>query len=169
MKIHHLLGAMCLCFGIGTLSAQNYQKTSSGIRTTVNAVDIEVQFFAPAVVRVIKSPEGVAYAKQSLSVIAKPEEVHFKTAIKDNRIVLNSSDLSICVDTRTGVVSYLSKSGKTLLTEKNGVQFTPFDDAGTKTYHVYQPFALDKEEAIYGLGQLQNGKMIQRNMTKNLV
>ena len=169
MKIHHLLGAMCLCFGIGTLSAQNYQKTSSGIRTTVNAVDIEVQFFAPAVVRVIKSPEGVAYAKQSLSVIAKPEEVHFKTAIKDNRIVLNSSDLSICVDTRTGVVSYLSKSGKTLLTEKNGVQFTPFDDAGAKTYQVYQPFALDKEEAIYGLGQLQNGKMVQRNMTKNLV
>lgn len=121
MKIHHLLGAVCLCFGIGTLSAQNYQKTSSGIRTTVNTVDIEVQFFAPALVRVIKSPEGVAYEKQSLSVIAKPEEVHFKTAIKDNRIVLNSSDLSICVDTRTGVVSYLSKSGKTLLTEKNGV------------------------------------------------
>lgn len=117
----------------------------------------------------IKSPEGVAYEKQSLSVIAKPEEVHFKTAIKDNRIVLNSSDLSICVDTRTGVVSYLSKSGKTLLTEKNGVQFTPFDDAGAKTYHVYQPFALDKEEAIYGLGQLQNGKMVQRNMTKNLI
>ena len=169
MKIHHLLGAMCLCFGIGTLSAQNYQKTSSGIRTTVNTVDIEVQFLAPAVVRVIKSPEGVAYEKQSLSVIAKPEEVHFKTAIKDNRIVLNSSDLSICVDTRTGVVSYLSKGGKTLLTEKNGVQFTPFDDAGAKTYHVYQPFALDKEEAIYGLGQLQNGKMVQRNMTKNLV
>lgn len=34
---------------------------------------------------------------------------------------------------------------------------------------VYQPFVLDKEEAIYGLGQLQNGKMIQRNMTKNLI
>lgn len=30
-------------------------------QTTVNAVDIEVQFFAPAVARVIKSPEGVAY------------------------------------------------------------------------------------------------------------
>ena len=49
------------------------------------------------------------------------------------------------------------------------MQFIDFDDAGTKTYQVYQPFILDKEEAIYGLGQLQNGKMIQRNMTKNLV
>ena len=49
------------------------------------------------------------------------------------------------------------------------MQFIDFDDAGTKTYQVYQPFILDKEEAIYGLGQLQNGKMIQRNMTKNLL
>ena len=49
------------------------------------------------------------------------------------------------------------------------MQFIDFDDAGTKTYQVYQPFVLDKEEAIYGLGQLQNGKMIQRNMTKNLL
>ena len=73
------------------------------------------------------------------------------------------------MDTGTGIVSYFSKDGKVLLAEKSGMQFIDFDDAGTKTYQVYQPFVLDKEEAIYGLGQLQNGKMIQRNMTKNLI
>jgi len=169
MKIHHLFWGICLCFSTNILFAQNYQKTSSGIKTTVNAVDIEVQFFAPAVARVIKSPEGVAYEKQSLSVIAKPEKVSFKADIKDNKIVLNTSELSVSVDTGTGIVSYFSKDGKSLLAEKSGMQFIDFDDAGTKTYQVYQPFVLDKEEAIYGLGQLQNGKMIQRNMTKNLV
>ena len=169
MKIHHLFWGICLCFSTNILFAQNYQKTSSGIKTTVNAVDIEVQFFAPAVARVIKSPEGVAYEKQSLSVIAKPEKVSFKADIQDNKIVLNTSELSVSVDTGTGIVSYFSKDGKSLLAEKSGMQFIDFDDAGTKTYQVYQPFVLDKEEAIYGLGQLQNGKMIQRNMTKNLV
>ena len=132
-------------------------------------MDIEVQFFAPAVARVIKSPEGVAYEKQSLSVIAKPEKVSFKADIQDNKIVLNTSELSVSVDTGTGIVSYFSKDGKSLLAEKSGMQFIDFDDAGTKTYQVYQPFILDREEAIYGLGQLQNGKMIQRNMTKNLI
>ena len=169
MKIHHLFWGICLCFSTNILFAQNYQKTSSGIKTTVNAVDIEVQFFAPAVARVIKSPEGVAYEKQSLSVIAKPEKVSFKADIQDNKIVLNTSELSVSVDTGTGIVSYFSKDGKSLLAEKSGMQFINFDDAGTKTYQVYQPFILDKEEAIYGLGQLQNGKMIQRNMTKNLI
>ena len=169
MKIHHLFWGICLCFSTNILFAQNYQKTSSGIKTTVNAVDIEIQFFAPAVARVIKSPEGVAYEKQSLSVIAKPEKVSFKADIQDNKIVLNTSELSVSVDTGTGIVSYFSKDGKVLLAEKFGMQFIDFDDAGTKTYQVYQPFILDKEEAIYGLGQLQNGKMIQRNMTKNLI
>ena len=169
MKTHHLFWGICLCFSTNILFAQNYQKTSSGIKTTVNAVDIEVQFFAPAVARVIKSPEGVAYEKQSLSVIAKPEKVSFKADIQDNKIVLNTSELSVSVDTGTGIVSYFSKDGKSLLAEKSGMQFIDFDDAGTKTYQVYQPFILDREEAIYGLGQLQNGKMIQRNMTKNLI
>ena len=169
MKTHHLFWGICLCFSTNILFAQNYQKTSSGIKTTVNTVDIEVQFFAPAVARVIKSPEGVVYEKQSLSVIAKPEKVNFKTDIQDNKIVLNTSELSVSVDTGTGIVSYFSKDGKSLLAEKSGMQFIDFDDAGTKTYQVYQPFVLDKEEAIYGLGQLQNGKMIQRNMTKNLI
>lgn len=169
MKIHHLFWGICLCFSTNILFAQNYQKTSSGIKTTVNAVDIEIQFFAPAVARVIKSPEGVAYEKQSLSVIAKPEKVNFKADMQDNKIVLNTSELSVSVDTGTGIVSYCSKDGKSLLAEKSGMQFIDFDDAGTKTYQVYQPFVLDKEEAIYGLGQLQNGKMIQRNMTKNLI
>ena len=95
--------------------------------------------------------------------------MNFKTDIQDNKIVLNTSELSVSVDTGTGIVSYCSKDGKSLLAEKSGMQFIDFDDAGTKTYQVYQPFILDKEEAIYGLGQLQNGKMIQRNMTKNLI
>ena len=144
MKIHHLFWGICLCVSTNILFAQNYQKTSSGIKATVNAVDIEVQFFAPAVARVIKSPEGVAYEKQSLSVIAKPEKVSFKADIQDNKIVLNTSELSVSVDTGTGIVSYFSKDGKSLLAEKSGMQFIDFDDAGTKTYQVWDNCKMER-------------------------
>ena len=33
--------------------AQDYQKTAYGIKTTVNDVDVEVQFFSPSVVRIV--------------------------------------------------------------------------------------------------------------------
>lgn len=169
MKVRNLFFYLCLCFSINMSYAQNYQKTSFGVKIALDTIDIEMQFFTPAVVRVIKSPKGVDYEKQSLSVIGKPEKVSFKTSIQDNQIVLNSRELSISVDTGTGAISYLSKEGEKILVEKAGSEFTDFDDAGIKTYNVRQAFTLDEDEAIYGLGQLQNGRMIQRNMTKNLV
>ena len=74
------------------------------------------------------------------------------------------------LDTSTGVLSYKTAKGNQLLVEKAvKEQFTPFNDAGNSTYNVYQAFTLDDDEALYGLGQLQNGKMSQRGQVKNLV
>lgn len=169
MKVHHLFLSLCLCFSTNILFGQEYQKTPSGIKTRVDEINIEVQFFTPSVVRIVKSPVGAEVEKQSFSVIAKPEKVNLKTSVKDNKIVLNSGQLAVSVDARTGAVTYMSEDGKALLTEKGAPQFIDFNDAGSKTYNVLQSFTLDKDEAIYGLGQLQHGKMIQRNLTKNLV
>ena len=66
----------------------------------------------------------------------------FKADIQDNKIVLNTSELSVSVDTGTGIVSYFSKDGKSLLAEKSGMQFIDFDDAGTKTYQVLSTFCI---------------------------
>ena len=58
------------------------------------------------------------------------------------------------MDTGTGIVSYFSKDGKVLLAEKSGMQFIDFDDAGTKTYQVYQPVVLDKDCLLYTSGNI---------------
>lgn len=62
--------------------AQDYQKTAYGVKATVNAVDVEVQFFTPSVVRILKSPHGESFEKKSLSVVASPGEVGFKISVK---------------------------------------------------------------------------------------
>ena len=53
--------------------------------------------------------------------------------------------------------------------KKQVLHLPDFNDAGNKTYSVYQSFVLDKDEAIYGLGQQQQGKMVQRNLKLNMV
>jgi alpha-D-xyloside xylohydrolase len=71
---------------------------------------------------------------------------------------------------KNGKISFSALKGETLLSEKErGVIFTDFNDAGVKTYTVFQSFILDKDEAIYGLGQQQNGKMVQRNLKLNMI
>ena len=145
------------------LSAQDYQKTAYGIKAAAGGVDVEVQFFTPSVVRVVKSPQGEHFEKKSLAVVASPGEVGVKVGIKDGAIVMDTKVLQVNLDTSTGAFSYRTADGKFLLAEKPVEKpFVPFDDAGDATYNVYQAFKLDADEAIYGLGQLQNGKMSQR-------
>ena len=62
-----------------------------------------------------------------------------------------------------------SGSGLLLSESEAGARFTGFNDAGVETFNVYQAFVLDKDEAIYGLGQQQQGKMIQRDLTLNMI
>ena len=152
-----------------SLSAQGYQNTGKGLKTTLNAVEMEIVFYNPSTVRVIKSPQGWQYTKESLSVIEKPQDVSIRTRQNGNIVSLRSSKIEVRLDLKTGNLSFFTLNGQVLLREKEGLKFTDFDDAGVKTFSVYQPFLLDKDEAIYGLGQLQNGQMIQRNFTKRLI
>jgi len=128
----------------------------------IGKTKISVEFYSPNIVRVVKAPVEHNYQKQSLVVIAQPEEVNVSR--KGN--TLQSGELTVKVDARTGALTF-SSHGKTLLREKAGSAFeqrTEGPDAGS--YRVTQTFMLDKDEAIYGLGTFQNGKMNRRGEHK---
>ncbi|MDD3161090.1 MAG: glycoside hydrolase family 31 protein [Bacteroidales bacterium] len=150
--------------------AQTVEKTDLGLKTRINAMDVEIQFYSPTTVRVIKSPEGKTVTKNSLSVIKKPQTTKFAVSQKNGLISLKSEKLKVNIDTKSGKITYATVGGKLLLSElENGASFTDFNDAGSKTYTIKQSFVFDKEEGIYGLGQQQQGKMSQRNVRINMV
>lgn len=144
--------------------AQTYQQTAMGIVFSTSSVQVEVQFFNPQTVRILKWPAGSAFEKKSLSVVGAPQPTSFKITEDKNNITLQSSALTVHADRQTGRVSYFTPAGEQLFTEKDyGIRFTPVTDAdSTKTFLVRQAFMLDSAEAIYGLGQHQEGMMNQR-------
>ena len=54
--------------------AQSYQKTDLGGKSTINSIQVEIEFYNPSTVRVLKSPEGKPFEKKSLSVIETPRK-----------------------------------------------------------------------------------------------
>lgn len=164
---------IALCLLTSWAWAQDYQKTASGIKTSVadKQTDIEIQWFTPNTLRILKTPQGKVMEKKSLSVIAQPKESNIKVTTPGNGlIVMKSPSLAVTLDTKTGIITYTKPDGTTLLKEQENFKaFTTVSDAGLPTYAVYQGFTTDKEEGLYGLGQLQNGQMMQRGMTKHLV
>jgi len=152
------------CFFLSTqLIAQSYKKTNLGIKTTTQSMTVEIQFYCPTIVRVLRVPEGVSFAKTSLSVIKTPEKTDLKIGDDGKVVTISSSSITVSYDLITGKVSYADLKGNALFTEKDfGAQFTPTLDIAKSSFLVRQAFMLDKDEAIYGLGQQQNGKLNQR-------
>jgi len=156
-------------FIISSLSSQNYQKTTTGVKTTLQSMEVEVQFFSPSIVRVKKWPEGVPFKKESLSVIKTPQETALTVNKQGDVVSMKSDKLEVTLNLLTGKVSYLDLAGKVLFTEKDyGTQLTPTFDVKKESFTIRQAFLLDKDEAIYGLGQQQNGRLNQRGQRVTL-
>ena len=155
MKKRHLLTAL-LCLAVAAVKG-NPVKVQAGSTT------VSVEFYTPQTVRVVKAPIGHEYRKQSLVVIAKPDE---DVRVTRSGNTVSSDMLSVKIDPGTGALTFSAK-GKTLLREKGAATFEPRTegpDAGK--FRVTQTFQLDTDEAIYGLGTIQNGKMNRRGEHK---
>lgn len=150
--------------------AQAIQKTDLGLKGSVQSIDIQIQFYSPSIVRVLKSPHGKTFKKASLSVIKSPEKTVLTSKQDGDVLALKSKSLQVKLNAKTGAISFYDLKGNALLNEKsNGAAFTPFNDAGDPTFNVLQSFVLEKAESIYGLGQLQKGKMVQRNQQVKMI
>ena len=111
------------------------------------AQDVKVEFMTPAIVHIVKGQPT-----KSLVVTAKPEDV--KCSVSKGQ--WKSSELTVKQDAQ-GNLTFLTAKGKVLLREKN-----------CDIAKVRQTFVLDKDEAIYGLGTIQNGKMNRRGEHKRM-
>ena len=111
------------------------------------AQDVKIEFFTPSIVHVVKGEPT-----KTLVVTAKPEA----GVARQKGNTWSSSELTVKQDAK-GNLTFLTAKGKVLLREK-----------GCDVKAVRQTFTLDKDEAIYGLGTIQNGKMNRRGEKKRM-
>ena len=141
-----------------------------GVKATVDSMVVEMEFYTPSSIRIIKYPlnENGRPAKDSYSVIAKPEEVPFKVNRSGGKVSINSGSVSASLNLRDGEIAFFDGKGKALVKEKS-TSFKSVMDAGTPALRVEQSFTLDKDEPIYGLGNYENGKLSQRGFSRTLM
>ena len=118
------------------------------------AQDVKVEFYTPSIVHVVKGEPT-----KSLVVTAQPGKV----AVTKKGNSWASSDLIVRQDAQ-GCLTFLTAKGKVLLKEKGW----SLKRKNTDEFEVSQTFQLDKDEAIYGLGTIQNGKMNRRGEKKRM-
>lgn len=155
----------------GTAWGQSVQvsRTTQGVKITSSYGCVELECFSPSAIHVKKAPTVQMLEKGSLSVTGKPEKTDFQLKREGNRTTVSTSQLCVSYDAGTDKVVFTDKNGKILLAEKAAsAVFDAVDDAGRPSYRVKQTFVLDPDEAIFGLGQHQQGHFSQRGQTLHL-
>ena len=108
----------------------------------VSAQDVKVEFITPSIVHIVKGQPT-----KTLVVTAKPSKASG---------MWKSAELTVKQNAQ-GNLTFLTAKGKVLLREKS-----------CDVKAVRQTFTLDKDEAIYGLGTIQDGKMNRRGCQKRM-
>ena len=128
--------------------------------------DTKVVFYANDIVRVTKTPKGPLPEKLVPIVVLKPGEASVEESRAGGLRRWKSPDLTVTLDEPGGRVSFFDAAGNLLLAENADAHYT-FVRGGDM--RARQSFSLQPDEAVYGLGMLQNGKLSQRGENRWLL
>ena len=146
--------------------AYSYEKTANGIHATLNDMHIYVMLYGEDVVRVYKSyDENIN--KESLCVIQQPSDaVSFEATDDGSVVTVSTAKVNILYHLTTGQVEVQRADATPLIKEKeNSTKFLPYKDNAYDKYQIMHSFVLDEDEAIFGLGQIQDGNLNYRGQT----
>ena len=148
----------------GMAAVPAYQIRGQAVVVKTKTLNLEMQVFTSATVRILRFRAGATAAKTSLSVIAKPEAAPFAVTQSGDVLTVKTAQLNVQLNLKSGLVRFATLGGALLLREvPTDSLFTPTSDVGKPAYIVQQRFGLSTAEALYGLGQFQDGVMNWRN------
>jgi alpha-D-xyloside xylohydrolase len=138
---------------------------TNGIELKSVHKNIRLQFYDENIVRVIKWPSESHPDKKSLSVIQNSHsQLGITVSEENNKVFLVSKSLKVIVSKKDFSVEYFSiDENNMILKERGKPVFTRVIYDADSGFSMQQNFQLSKDEAIYGLGQHQNGYFNYRN------
>jgi alpha-D-xyloside xylohydrolase len=139
---------------------QSLHEDKTGITLDTPGGLTRVEFWNERTIRVLHTPTQELPKNASLAVVAKPQKVKWQCQDNADNVLLTTATLQVRVDKATGRVRFMDDKGTAILTEAvNGTTLEPATVGGIATYRVKQKFKFDPREALYGLGQHQQGIM----------
>ncbi len=166
-----LLAGMLLMTSLGIFS-QTVSRTTTGAKVDVASEKLrsEIIFYSPSIVRVVKYPYPMESMpeKKSLSVILEPQTTKISYNEDSYKFVMKTSGMMVTYNKESGALSFYDQDGNDLLREGKARFEMRTEGMDKGAYEVFQSFELDVDEAVYGLGQMQDGKMSLRGMTKRM-
>ena len=149
-------------------------QTANGLHATVGTEVVEITVCGESVVHVVARPNATVPAATQRPWMLDAQQscpgAPFTFTQDARAATIKTAKLEVSFGLERGNVSFTSHSGDQLLNEGSSVPRTyePVELNGDKTYRVTDRFSPTSTEAMYGLGQHQNGMFNYRGATVEL-
>lgn len=163
LKYWLLVLGILSCFGCSS----SIHEDNRGCSFICDSIQYRVEFMSAGCVRILSYPEGDTLVTKRLVVdVEKPTFTDYKWEETEQAFVFCTHELLVSFDKSDEAFTFREAStGKLLLKEKDrrkARNFKRSEVGGEQCLEVTQRFIPTDEEAIYGLGQYQNGIMNYR-------
>ena len=138
---------------------RSFEQNANGATLYAESGALRIAVCSDRIVHVVASPVREIPVAIVPAVIGECNDREFKIESNKSTISVRTTALEVSVDRATGVVRFLTSDGKTILSEpaSGGRRLTPQSIQGVSTFQVQQAFLSPEDEALYGLGQHQEG------------
>ncbi|MDM7925847.1 MAG: glycoside hydrolase family 31 protein [bacterium] len=160
MRMHLFLLSL---IAIGTLQGKSYERMENGISILprnsreTGAKKLIIRALTDDIVQIVRTPSDSDPIPSSLVTEGvKPSGSQFTVEERGPEIRLLTGKLIILLDSRTGEAAIRDSNDRLIFREGSG-RIIPAVVAGEKVNHIQQSFQWLQGEALYGLGQHQEG------------
>ena len=184
-QVRHLmfsfLRMLFLLLGVASVSAMPalsldshspaIQRTSDGVILHSSAGTLRIAVCSERVIHVVASPTDTMPEPKVPVVIRPCKGASFAVFSDPATVSIKTAELRIEIDRATHSLRFLTASGQKVLSEQphDGRSIVPANFSGMQTYKIRQDFLLSPDEALYGLGQHQEGLFNLRSIPVRLV
>ncbi len=147
----------------------SYQLTADGLLARWDDLAVRLRFVNDSILRVTKYIGDESRVEQSLVIRSQTASgLNVSHTESDGQVTLTTSQMRLVYDVDAGTVSVYRPTGELLIAEKLAV-IAAKNDGPNAAYQLKQVFALDADEQIYGMGQLQNGRLSMRGLSTTMI
>ena len=156
------------------LSPVEIQKTSNGMLAKAGNETLDVTVCAESVIHVVARPEQATSGSSQRPWMLEPQQscagAPFTVTQDARSASLKTAKLEVTLSLERGNLSFRTVEGESLLNEGSSIPRTyePLELNGDQTFRVTDRFSPSFTEALFGLGQHQNGMFNYRGATIEL-
>ena len=165
-----IIATALFCATVTAQPFKSYQKTKEGITIQLKDGLLQLKPLATNAIRVQFIKDSVINLPE---LIYLPKLFHtpaFTILPNEKQIELKTAGMKVLVDKQNGNLSFYDKKGGLLLKETPYSRFLkPSVKMGEPSYNAQVSFDSPTDEALFGMGQFQDGQFNLRNVPRDLV